>query len=220
MKPTNPLTTERAASDQSERVRRVLRLTAAALLIAIIIATALVVAGTFDPKPFGPLLQIDRPGRFDQRERGERTIELDVPWPAESPPERFSVRLTAAQAGGDPDSGYGLAIGDGRDRLIVAVSPLGYAAVREETDGRQPVYLIPWSTWPHVRTGDDANEIWLDIAGDDERAEITVMINRELFWRQETAWRPDRIGLWLAAFDGPVEVEFRSLEWFAEPADQ
>ncbi|MCZ2113234.1 MAG: hypothetical protein LC131_05310 [Anaerolineae bacterium] len=208
-----------ATSTRPERVRRALCLSAAALLLAIVATVALIAAKTFDPKPFGRLLRIDQPGTFEQSEVGERVIALDAPWSAGSPPERFTVRLRAAQAGGDPDSGYGLVLGDGDNRLVVAASPLGYVAVREEKRGGQPVYLTPWSTWSHVRPGEEANEIWLNVARNGGRATITALVNREYLWQGDVAWPPDRADLWLVAFSEPVAVEFRSLEWFAGPDD-
>ena len=206
-----------AASPRSERVWRVLWLLAALLLVVAVAVFALIAVGTFDPKPFGRLLRADQPGAFEQSGVGERVVALDAPWPAGSPPQRFTVRLRATQTGGDPDSGYGLVLYGEDGRLVVAVSPLGYVALREEAGG-QPTYLIPWSTWPHVVDGE--NEIWLDIDGEGERTTITAAVNREHLWRGETEWSPDRAGLWLAAFEDRAEVEFRSLEWFGEAADQ
>lgn len=206
-----------AASPRPEHVWRVLRLLAAVLLLAAFVAAILIAVGTFDPKPFGRLLRTDQPGAFEQGGVGERVVALDAPWPAGSPPERFTVRLRATQIGGDPDSGYGLVLYGEDGRLVVAVSPLGYVAIREEGSGRSG-YLIPWSSWPHVVDGE--NELWLDIDGQGERTTITAAVNREHLWRGETEWSPDRAGLWLAAFEERVEVQFRSLEWFAEAADQ
>ncbi len=196
-----------------------LRPTAIALLVTAVALIVLIASGAFDPKPKGAFLHTDYPGTLEQDRVGEQIVELEPPWPADSPPERFSVRLKAAHLAGDLDSGYGLALAGEGGRLIVAVSPLGYVAVREEAADGQFVYLIPWSTWPHVRMGEDVNEIWLDVDGDDGRTVIAASVNRELLWRGETAWLPDQISLWLAAFDGRTEVDFRSLEWFAEPAD-
>lgn len=200
---------------QPERVWRALRLIAATLLIAAVIIVALIATGTFDPQPFGARLRTDHPGTIEQGGAGERVVDLEPPWPADAPPQRFSVRLTAAHVDGDLDSGYGLALDGEGGWLVVAVSPLGYVTVREETGDGPPVDLIPWSTWPHVGTGGAANEIWLDVDGGDGRATITAAVNREHLWRGETEWTPGRVGLWLAAFDGRAEVEFRSLEWYA-----
>jgi len=205
-------------ANQPERAGRALRLVAAALLLAAVITIVLIAAGAFDPQPIGARLRTDHPGTFEQSETGERVIPQDAPWPDDAPSERFSLRLTAAHAEGDLDSGYGLSLEGAGGRLVVAVSPLGYLAVREETAGGQPVYHIPWSTWPHVGRGEADNEIWLDVEAGDGRAAITAAVNREQLWRGETAWTPDRAGLWLAAFDGRAEVAFNSLEWYA--ADQ
>ncbi|MBP9657968.1 MAG: hypothetical protein KBD86_09135 [Candidatus Promineofilum sp.] len=211
---------ESPPSNRPERIRRLLRPAAIALLVTAVALIVLIASGAFDPKPKGAFLHTDYPGTLEQDRVGEQIVELEPPWPADSPPERFSVRLAATQVAGDLDSGYGLALAGKGGRLVVAVSPLGYVAVREEKAGGQTVDLIPWSTWPHVRMGEAANEIWLDVDGDGGRTVITASVNRETLWRGEKAWSPERVGLWSAGFGGRTEVDFRSLEWFAEPADQ
>lgn len=197
-----------------------LRPTAIALLVTAVALIVLIASEAFDPKPKGAFLHTDYPGTLEQDRVGEQIVELEPPWPADSPPERFSVRLSAAHVAGDLDSGYGLALAGGGGRLVVAVSPLGYLAVREEAADGQTAYLIPWSTWPHVGMGKAVNEIWVDVEGDDGRTMITAGVNRELLWRGETAWLPERVDLWLVAFGGRTEIDFRSLEWFAESTDQ
>jgi hypothetical protein len=173
----------------------------------------LIALGAFDPQPLGPLLRADQPGIYATA--GETFVPQSPPWSSGKPPGRFSVRLTAANAAGELDSGYGLALGDDNRRLIVAVSPLGYIAIWEEASGGEPIYLQPWQTWPHVRTGQEANELWLDVetAGDDSR--IAVWLNRELLWRGELDRLSPEVGLWLGSFDGATTVDFQKLEWFA-----
>lgn len=183
----------------------------------------LIAAGLFDPKPFGPLVRIDQPVPLSLSGRGERTFPQSAPWTTGAQPDRFSIRLTATHAAGEMDSGYGLALGDGARRLVVAVSPLGYVAVWEGGDGEigrlgdWEISHVPWQTWPHARQGGDANEIWLDVARVDGRAAITAWINRELLWQGEVDQSASEVGLWLGSFGGSTTVDYRTLEWFAGP---
>jgi hypothetical protein len=198
------------------RVRRawqVLRIVAAALAIVAGALILLIALGFFDPKPFGSLIRTDRPGIYSTT--NEEILPQSSPWPSDEPPGQFSVRLTAASAGGELDSGYGLALGDDARRLVVAVSPLGYVAIWEETVGGDPVYRQPWQTWPHARTEGQPNELWLDVATAGDKAEIMTWINRELLWRGELALSSPAVSLWLDSFGAATTVDFQQLEWFA-----
>lgn len=185
-----------------------------ALVALVVLFIALSAAGTFDPQPLDSLRQSDQPGGHELPGAGEAFIPQPAPWPANGPPQRFSLRLTAAHAGGETDSGYGLALAGEAARLVVAVSPLGYVTVREETGGERRDHL-PWQPWPHVRLAEDRNEIWLDVANDDAGAHITAWINREQLWQGAVGWSPSEIELWLGSFGGPASVDFSALEWFA-----
>lgn len=206
--------------NQTESTSQLIRLSAGILIAAVVVIAGLIAGGIFDPKPIGDLVRTDHPGQFEQGTAGERFIELSPPWAPGQPPDRYSIRLRAALANGDADSGYGLALAGEESRLALAVSPLGYVTVQEETTAGQSGNHIPWSTWPHVRTGGETNEIWIDVAADERQSDISIMINRESLWHGEVAWRPRQIGLWLVVFDSPIQVEFSSLEWFVEPAGQ
>lgn len=202
-----------------ERVALILRAGGWLLLGGLVAAVVLIAAGAFDSRPLGPLLRRDRPGIHALPPAGETFLSQPSPWPAVAPPDRFSVRLRAAYAGGETDSGYGLTLASEEGQLLVAVSPAGYVAVRE-TRGESPVYHLPWQTWPHVRPGMQANEIWLDVAPAGEGSEVTARVNRELLWRGALDGSPGEIRLWLGSFGGPVTVDFQSLEWHAAPGDQ
>lgn len=178
-------------------------------------AIALILAGAFDPKPYGSLISVEPARRQTLSDANEADTPLMAPWAA--PPERFSIRLTAAHAAGDLDSGYGLTLGDDAGWLVVALSPLGYVTVREEQAGVGSVVHLPWQTWPHVRPGTAANEIWLDVENGDGRAAVTVWINRELLWQGAVGVAPRQIGLYQTTFGEPVTMDFSRVEWFAEP---
>lgn len=175
----------------------------------------LIIMGAFDPRPFGSLVAADQPGSQTVTEAGEAIVSQTAPWPA--PPGRFSIRLTAAYATGEPDSGYGLTLGDNDGRLLVALSPLGYVTVREERKDAEPVAYMPWQTWPHVQPGTAANEIWLDVNNSDDQAAVTVRINREFLWQGKISVKPQQVGLYQTTFGEPATVDFRQVEWFAEP---
>ncbi len=198
-----------------ESHRRALRGAALTLLVIAVVAVALIVAGAFDPQPFGAPASVEQPGPRTLTDAGEAVTPLTAPWT--TPPNRFSIRLKAAHTAGEPDSGYGLALGDGAGQLVVALSPLGYATVREEQAGAEPVVHLPWQTWPHVRPGTAANEIWLDVENGDGRAAVTVWINRELLWQGTIGVAPRQIGLYQTTFGEPATVDFSRVEWFAEP---
>lgn len=199
-----------------QRGAAILRLTAVLLALGLAAAVLLIAAGVFDPRPFGPLLRRDHPGIHALPATGEMSLPQSPPWPASSPPDRFSVRLTAVPAGGEADSGYGLALGEA-EQLLIAVSPTGYVAVREVKVGAPPTFLLPWQLWPHVRPGEQANEIWLDVIRTRAGAEVTAWVNRERLWRGALDWPPGDVKLWLAGFDGPVSVDFQLLDWFIAP---
>lgn len=175
----------------------------------------LIITGMFDPRPFGSLVAVDQPGSQTVTEAGEAIVSQTAPWPA--PPGRFSIRLTAAHITGESDSGYGLTLGDSDGRLLVALSPLGYVTVREERTDTKPVIHMPWQTWPHVQPGTAANEIWLDVNNSDDQAAVTVRINRELLWQGKIHVTPQQVGLYQTTFGGSAAVDFRQVEWFAEP---
>lgn len=197
--------------------RQAIRIAAAAVVILSAFAVALIAAGVFDPQPLGPLIHTDKPGRHSLNETGERNFAVPAPWVADATPDSFSVRLVATYIDGELDSGYGLALGDDTGRLVVALSPLGYAAIWEEAGPDEITYHLPWQTWPHIRMGGADNEIWLDMVGDRGRANLTARINREVLWQGLVDLHPDTISLYQSTFGAPVTTDFRTLEWFAGP---
>lgn len=177
---------------------------------------ALVAGGAFDPRPCGSLAHSDMPGRLALSGRGEVLERQRQPFAGT--PWCYALRLSAAHATGEMDSGYGLALGDKTAAFVVAVSPLGEAAVWQTTAGEdEPRYLMPWQPWPHVRPGIAANEIWLDVRDDDGVTRVTARINRELLWEGEVETMYPGVALWLGSFGGSVTVDFQTLDWFLPP---
>lgn len=190
---------------------RAVRLAALALLIIAGGAIVLIAAGAFDPLPGSPPTQATAPGPLSLPGRGEALHPQ--PNPFAGSPQHSWLRLTAAWQAGELDSAYGLRLGDENNGLTVAVSPLGYATVWASSAG-ETIELMPWQTWPHVYSGDEANEIWLEIWRSDDRAQVAAWVNRELLWQGNVAPLPPGAALWLASFGNPVTVEYRALEWW------
>ena len=147
-----------------------LRKTAVFLSILAIIAIVLILTGWFDPQPYGELAWKRPLSPIIVPARSERVV-----WVNGVTGEVFSVRLTAVFDEGNPDSRYGLLIGDVADNLSITISPTGYAAI--EQGG---AVIVPYAPFPHVQR-DSVNEIWVDVDGD----AVTVRLNRELFWQGE-----------------------------------
>jgi hypothetical protein len=197
---------------------RLIRAVAAVLVAVSALLIALIAAGAFDPRPFGPLVRVDHPGVL-QTMAASGSLDMQTsPWSSGSHPDRYSVRLTAALADGEADSGYGLALVGEDGQLLVAVSPTGYVTVREMCDGEPPIDRLPWQPWPHVRPGTQANEIWLDARQVNAGIEVTAWVNREQLWSGTLGWMPDGVALWLSSFGVAAAVDFSTLEWFAAPA--
>jgi hypothetical protein len=202
---------------RSRSARQAIGVAAAAVVFLAAIALVLIATGAFDPQPLGPLIQTDKPGRQSTNEAGERNFAVPAPWFAGATPDSFSVRLAAAYIDGELDSGYGLALGDDSGHLVVALSPLGYASIWEESSPGEITYHLPWQTWPHIRTGEADNEIWLNVERSHARTLVTARINREVIWQGVVEFHPDTISLYQSTFDTPVTTDFRALEWFAGP---
>lgn len=189
--------------------RRWLGVAALVVLGLALAALLLSLSGVLAPRPAGPEAAAVSPG-FRSVGAGAERVE----WQALSLPERFTLRLEAAHSEGEIDSGYGVAVGSAERNLVAAVSPTGYAAIWEQTpDG--PRYLLPWQTWAHVRMGDAANEIWLDMTPEGDGWRAIVRVNRELLWEGATGARPSQSAIWLGSFGGAATVDFRRLSLFA-----
>ena len=202
---------------------RWLRWTAVLLLIAAVIAISLTAAGTFDPRPNGT----EQWQRLLPAEtipaHSRRLVWLDQPLPDQA----YSVRLTAAYRSGELDIGYGLVLGTNNEYLAAAVSPPGYVAIWQVTSeqlllnssrSRPLAFIIPWQPWPHVRTGAETNELWVDVdrADNSTNERITVRINREWLWSGEVEILEGQIGLWVESFGEAAVLNSQRLQLFNE----
>ncbi len=213
---------------------RILGLTAVLLLIITVAAIGFISAGFFDPKPVGELTA-ELPLQPITVEANQQTFTwLDYDLTAES----YTLRLTAAHQSGDPDSGYGLAIGNAQKTLLIALSPTGYAAIQthqlnptqiknssqddldnmianrpsDNASTKTTTSIFEWQPWPHVKTGNQTNEIWLDKHG----RTITIYINRELLYTGPLTLSTPQIALYTATYNQPITINFEKLTIFSE----
>ena len=181
------------------------------MLLISVLAIGLIASGIFDPTPVGtPLWQME------ERQMLISPQSRDIIWLEEEVPDLpITIRLSAARKSGEKDTGYGLVVGDEVSFLAVAVSPLGYLAIWEsevQSESGTDSFLLPWQTWPHVKTGSSPNEIWVDIVG----SRATVRVNREWLWEGEITNGPGHVGLLGESFAETAVIDFESLELFAE----
>jgi hypothetical protein len=114
---------------------------------------------------------------------------------------------------GDPDLGAGLVLGSREAWLGIAVSPLGYVRLWEETP-EDVVEHLPWQPWPHVRRNIAPND--LDVSYDGRAVEIFV--NRERLWVGELPVSVSAVGFWGVAYGGPTAVRLGPLQLFTGDA--
>ena len=158
------------------------------LLLVLAAGLALVSAGMFDP-PLNGTVWRERPLPLSTQTippESHTLVWLDEPLPDTD----YSLRLTAVHQSGEPDAGYGLMVGSEGRSLAVLVSPLGYVTVRLGETA-----VVPWQPWPHVRTGMEPNEIWLNMGGVEGNGRAAVRINRELLWTGEVGVLAGQVGL-------------------------
>ncbi|MDX1664091.1 MAG: hypothetical protein R3272_09870 [Candidatus Promineifilaceae bacterium] len=184
-------------------VWRWLGIGAVALLLTSVVAIALISAGTFDPQPVGELIETRNLAPVAVA-GGEMRLEwLNLPLDDGD----FTLRLTGA--GAHPDAHYGLALGRPDDSLVVAVSPAGDVALwRQQREGVD--FILPWQPWAHVRKGGEANEIQIDVRGE----QIGVRVNRELLWERPAPASTAGVALLAASGGEPARINFQQLELY------
>lgn len=195
------MTTSEGRPPPSAAVWRGLGLVAVLLLVGAIATIGLISTGAFDPQPTGELA--DRRELIPQQIGAGETV---LNWLYEADGGAFTLRLTAAWSEGEQDVGYGVAVGAEDDYLVAGVSPLGYAAVWAQRDGRREM-VVPWQPWPHVRRGSEANEIQIEAAEGVAR----VRVNREQLWEGEWALAGAGAGLYAESFGEATAIDFREL---------
>lgn len=196
--------------ERSEFSWRWLRRIGILVLLAIPAGIILISSGLFDPRPLGNLEDEYQLEHLLVEAGSSILIWLDEP--IISGP--MTLRLLAAREQGETDVAYGMAIGKDEDKVIVALSPVGYVTIQRWLVNSGTVEVeqyIPWQTWPHIQTGDLENEIWIDI----EKGVLTsIRVNRELLWQGEIQLTGNRIGLSAESYGGSTEVNFETLKHF------
>lgn len=176
-----------------------------------ILIIVLVKVEIFDPKPLGQnILQEDLPQMtLDAASKKIQWLDYEVP----NPP--YSIRLTASYAQGEEDIAYGLILGNEISNITTAISPLGYLALLETEESGAAFYHLNWQSWPHVQSGPQQNEIWLDIAGN----KAQVRVNREWLWEGNINIPGSKIGIMGESYGDSSVIEFHSIEIFAADDD-
>lgn len=184
------------------------------LLLVAIAGSGLIAAGVFDPRPRGREVWREQLWLQTIPTNSRQILWLDQVALSNA----YSLRLIASLRSGENDVGYGLVIGDEAKHLVLAVSPLGYASVwiesgeSPDSPGRASTVLLPWQTWPHVRTGHAPNELWIEM----EKEQFIIRVNRERLWEGAIAGLDGQVGLFGISFGGPAEVDFDAIDLFAE----
>lgn len=211
-----------SSDDVPSGIWRWLGCTAITLLFIAIGGIGLISAGTFDPDFNGPLQS--KISLFRQHVPARSSA---IHWLDHSAPEiDYSLRMRAKLSEGESDVGYGLTLGGSEGYILVALSPLGYLTVRDQgyanevspSDSSQHNSerpYLPWQTWPHVRTGEQSNEIWINV---NSGAISEIRINGELLHVQDLPLEGRRIGLWAESYGKAASIEFLELELFYENA--
>jgi hypothetical protein len=186
---------------------RQLSFAALALLVILGLCIAAISSGVFDPQPLGTVVQRLSPVRLAVP-AGARKVSWQEQLRLPQPP--YSIKMQAALAQGDPDSGYGLLLASPAGNTAVMVSPTGYVSIfKEYSESSKGADAIqPWQPWPHVQRGSATNEIWLDVSEEQAR----VRINGELFWTGELAGSSTAVGLVAESFADSALIDFGSLE--------
>ena len=180
---------------------RLLKVGAIVLLVTAVSAILLVASGQFDPKPVGNLVWQEKLSIMTIPAQTKQIEWLEQPVPNEP----FSVRLTAVYQQGATDSGYGLILGDESQNVLIAVSPLGYATIQQNGET-----ILPWQSWPHVRTENTPNEIWLDWIDN----QLSIRLNRELLWVGDVENPGGILGLYGESYGETAVIDFESIELY------
>lgn len=190
--------------------KRWLHLLAITMMLTAVVLIILIAAGTFDPGRMG--------NRLWQSESLNLAVaggERETIWLTDVPESDFEVRTAVAHQNGEMDSGAGLVIESKCGQLLVASSPLGYATVQHSPSTSVRCSLptdIPWQPWPHVKTGSESNELWLEVA----EGMVTVRLNREILWQAAVEIEAHQLGIYAESFGGEAEFEFQPIELFTK----
>ncbi|MCA9951581.1 MAG: hypothetical protein KDE48_18150 [Anaerolineales bacterium] len=178
---------------------RWLHRTAVALFTLICITIFLIAIGLFDPIP----------PEINSVKIPPITLSVDpesqtIIWQTNLPSPPYLINLTANLQSGEVDSGYGLLLGTNNAYFAVAVAPTGYLSVWQT--GAQATTFLPWQTWPHIQTGNNANEIGVEVAAD---GFVTVRINGEYLWSGAIEMPLEAVGIYGESFGKTAVIHFQ-----------
>lgn len=184
-------------------------ITILALLVccAILLIAAFSTLGYFDPTRQGkPIWSTE----LDPIQLQPKAIEMR--WLREELPRSpLSILLTAGHGSGDPDSAYGLLLGQEDNNIAIMISPLGSIAITkypaQQVSGAAD-HTLPWQTWPHVQTGDQPNDLLVYLEDD----KISVRLNGEFLWAADDIEPVNRLGLIAASYGEEVTIDFQVAE--------
>lgn len=178
--------------------------------VTAVLLITVIASGLFDPKPMGEKL-------WTQTNLLQTVFaqEPQITWlPDELPSGNFTIRATVAHQSGEPDSAAGIVLGNECANVIIAIAPLGYATIQQTpahtencppiTDYHLPITEMPWQPWPHVHSGEEPNEIWIDV----EEGQMQVRLNRELLWVGDAPIQPTQLGLYGESFGETTVYQF------------
>ncbi len=190
---------------------RWLRFGGVMLGVTAVLLLLLIALGIFDPKPVGDLTTTAVPHTLTIPAK-----QQEIHWlPEPLPPGNFTMRATVAHQSGELDSGAGLVLSGECGYLTIAVSPLGYATIYDtplHTTHCSLLTEIPWQPWPHVKTGSEPDELWLDFAD----GQMRIRINRELLWTGDAPFQPVQMGLYGESWGDTAVFHFQKIELFTD----
>lgn len=189
---------------------RWLRWAAVILGVTAVLFFLLIALGVFNPQPLGQQTWTAEPLTLMIPAADRQITWLAEPLPTGS----FTVRGMVIHQSGELDSGAGLVLADEDTAVTIAISPLGYVTIQQTepiTDFRILNSEMPWQPWPHVHTGSEPNEIWVDM----DDGQMRVRINRELLWTGDLPFQPTRAGVYGESFGGTAVFDFQQITLFA-----
>lgn len=188
-----------------------LKWAALGLAVTAVTLLSLILSGVFDPKPMGQPVWTADPMQITIPANESKMV-----WLRPLPSANFSVRLTAVHQSGSPDSAIGLILGSDQQNIRATISPLGYTAVipssGQATPGTPPQPAAPF---PHVRSGTDPNEIWVDVV----KGRLTVRVNRELLWSGDVGELKGTLGVWGESYGDTAVYQLPQMVVYEEIGD-
>ena len=179
------------------------------LIFLILLLLLLISRGVFDPPLHGTPQDIPLPVEFILPDSGQGSLR-QVAFSQERPVTEFSIKGDVRWLDGERDILTGIALQDATNQeLSVRLSPLGELEITGEGGSAEQIDF-PRQYWPHVRTGNAVNEIWINV----QPQETAVRINGEAAWRGRALAPPITLYLVGESYGGSAVVNFPKLSIF------